>query len=262
MSTIQRGSDDDLDPQWQEAQARRRDEGLAATAERWNANPLGPHLLTFSGPLEDRPHTFCPGQTVAGADCPNCQKPLLCLLSLQTSKLPLRTSLPQAPVAIHLLYCWTCAIPFGPFSYRIHEDGRVEILQYLDRYSGCFGLAGPYDGYTGRYPESQVGLRALSVEEQGLARQLRADGEYPEAYRYLTHPVHQVGGVPMIHNPQTVQCPTCRQASPFFATICDNAVGQEYQRDSALTFTGNSGVQMVFHWCALCAVMSAYHSCD
>lgn len=253
-------SKEDLAQELHEAYVQHKAGRLAEAAERWKADPAEPHVLTFSGPLEARPHRFCPSPTVPGADCPNCKKPLLHLLSLKADRLPFWT-LPS-PAAIHLLYCWICAIPFDLFSYRIRQDGSVEILQYLDRSSDSIGPDGPYDGYTGIFPESRVGLRALSEEEQRIARQLSVGGEGPEEYRYLTEPIHQIGGFPLICNAYEVQCPACDQAAPFFATIRDNAAGHDYQSDPLLTFTGNSGIQMVFHWCASCAVMTAYHSCD
>lgn len=255
--------DDELAKVWHEAMSQHREEELgklSAEAERWQANPAEPYLLTFSGPLEDRPHAFCPSTPIQGADCPNCQKPLMRLLSLQTSELPFWNG--HGPASIHLLYCWTCAIPYDLFSYSIHADGSIEILRYLDSYGGSLGPDGPYEGFTGVFPESRVGLRALSPEEQRLALQLRSEDEYFEEYRYLTDAVHQIGGYPKIHNSQAVECPSCGKLSPFFATICDNAVGQDFQPEASLTFTQNYGVQMVFHWCAPCAVMTAYHSCD
>lgn len=248
------------DEELYEAAMRHAADGVAAAAERWNANPPQPYIVTFSGPLEARPHRFCPSPNVPGAECPNCKKPLVHLLSLQTDQLPFWSA--HSPAAIHLLYCWTCAIPYDSFSYRIHPDGSIEILHYLDRYSDCFGPSGPYEGYTGVFPESRVGLRALSDVEQGIARQILVGEIVPEEYRYLTEPVHQIGGFPMIYNPQEVACPACAQGAPFFATICDNAVGEQSQFDPLLSFTGNCGVQMVFHWCTSCAVMTAYHSCD
>lgn len=235
---------------------------MSDSAEQWQADPAEPYLLTFAGRLEKRPHRFCPSAAIAGADCPNCKKPLLRLLTLQTSELPFWRSRAKVPAAIHLLYCWTCAIPYGRFGYRIRRGGNVEILKYKDHEAGAFGPDGPYDGYTGKFPERKVGLRALSGKEQKLALQLRADEEFDEKNRHLTDPVHQIGGIPMIYNPEEVQCSACGRDIPFFATICDNARGQDYQADTSSTFVGCSSVQMVFHWCAACAVMTAYHSCS
>lgn len=254
------GTNDEFAREWNEAETQHSAERLAAEEAAWLANPAQPYLLTFSGNPEELPHRFCPKDPAPGSDCPNCKKPLLHLLSLDTTSLPFLVR-PHLP-AIHLLYCWTCAIPYDRFRYRIQSDGSVEILQALDKYEYSFGAGGPYDGYTGIFPESPVGLRALSVEEQDLARRLQ-EGEHSSGeYRYLTEPVHQIGGMPMIYNWEVVECSECGQTAPFFATICDNATGQDSQPEPSLTFTNYWGVQMVFHWCEACAIMTAYHSCD
>jgi len=47
------------------------------------------------------------------------------------------------------------------------------------------------------------------------------------------------------------------------AAICDKAAGNEdINAEQNETFTGNSGVQMVFLFCRDCSVVTAYHSCD
>jgi hypothetical protein len=237
-------------------------EQLRRAKAKWLANPSEPYLVTFSGPEEDRPHTFCPEDRIAEADCPNCRKPLLMLASFETQRLPFSLG-DRAPSNLHLLYCWTCAIPYDWFSYRIGALGEVEVIEFLDRYADALGPAGPYEGYTGVFPQSRVGLRALTHEEQELALQLQARGEHPESLWYLTEEAHQIGGIPKIWNLRDdALCPMCSRAAPFFATICDNAVGQEFQADRTKTFTGNCGVRVVFHYCAACSVMKAYHSCD
>src|SRR5581483_10617814 len=78
---------------------------------QWLANPSQPYLLTFSGPKTERPHVFCGSNEIAGAECPNCRKPLLRIASFLTAALPF--SLGDTPPSyIHLLYCWQCAIPY------------------------------------------------------------------------------------------------------------------------------------------------------
>jgi hypothetical protein len=100
------------------------------------------------------------------------------------------------------------------------------------------------------FPAKNVGLRPVTAEEEQRAREAASD------------PVHQVGGYAMIYNPGPVECTECGEHSPFFATIADSAVGQKSERDEKKTFTGNCGVQMVFHFCTACSVIAAYHSVD
>ena len=58
---------------------------------------------------------------------------------------------PSKTQVIHLLYCWTCSIPFGVFRYRLMEDSSVQILEVPPAYEYAFGAEGPYEGYTGTF---------------------------------------------------------------------------------------------------------------
>ena len=252
---------DGLLADWLETKQQDRTNQLLEYRANWRANPAEPYLLTFDGPLADRPHRFCGVNDVPGAECRNCKKPLLRMLTLTTAALPFSVG-PHSPPRLHLLYCWTCALSYEPFSYRISPGGDVEILTSVDTSQGPFGPVGPYEGYTGVFPEIAVGLRALSKEEQELAVELHARQEFPKEHWYLTDPVHQIGGFPMAYNAQSMSCPECGETAPLFATLADNAAGQEFQTDKAKTFVNNCGVQTVFHYCADCSVMTAYHSCD
>ena len=126
---------------------------------------------------------------------------------------------------------------------------------------GQFGLDGPYDGYSGQYALKRVALMALSKEEQG--KQLAAQSDSDLALEAFTDQKHQVGGYPVIANPQSVVCPACSKEAPFLALICDDASGNkpgEVPTENA--FTDNPGVQVIFHFCRDCSVVSAYHSAD
>ena len=54
-------------------------------------------------------HVFCGPNNIPGAWCPNCDKPLLNILDLDTSdpRLELGTALPSS---LPLLCCWTCNV--------------------------------------------------------------------------------------------------------------------------------------------------------
>ena len=133
----------------------------------------------------------------------------------------------------------------------------------MKEYQGALGPDGLYDSYTGEFPEVRVGLRPLSDAEEQRALELRASCEWPVGEEHLTDPVHQIGGFPMIYNEwDNITCPLCRNAVPFLATICDSAEGQQAPLDPNKSFVDNFGVQMVFHYCGPCRVVTAYHSCD
>jgi hypothetical protein len=167
---------------------------------------------------------------------------------------------------VHLLYCWTCSIPFGDFSYRVEADGSISLLQVPARQPESeFGLSGPYDGYIGVFPHRYVALRPLTVDEQNkLAVRLSGNFDDDSEDEYdLYSARHQVGGQPFIDNPTSISCPVCSKEIPLLAAICDDATGNDpFGIKPEYSFAGNGGVQIVFHFCRVCSVISAYHSCD
>jgi hypothetical protein len=223
---------------------------------RADPNPLHGFRLNFKPKAGEHKHDFCGPIKIRGAACPNCAKPLLRVLSLDPADSRLNVD-PATTSAIHLLYCWTCSIPYGVFSYRIRSDGAVALLGLPPAHEGAFGPDGPYDGYTGKFPLRKVGLVALSEEEREEEKLAQSD---PDAALDL-FPKHQVGGFPVILNPQAVACPACLRPSPFLAVICDDASGNRPGEVPAeASFVDNLEVQMVFHFCRGCSIVSAYHS--
>ncbi len=93
---------------------------------RTKGNPEWGYKLNFAPNPSEVSHEFCGPNDIIGALCPNCNKPLLRLLSLDAKDRVLNLDVTRSRV-VHLLYCWTC-IPFGEFSYQIKSDGRVQIL--------------------------------------------------------------------------------------------------------------------------------------
>jgi hypothetical protein len=129
---------------------------------RSNGNPEWGYKLNFSPAGSEVLHEFCGEHNISGAVCPNCDKPLLRPLSLDAKDPVLNFDEARHPI-VHLLYCWTCSIPYGEFSYRIGEDGSVKILQVPPRKPDSeFGPEGPYDGYTGVFRNCHVALQPLS----------------------------------------------------------------------------------------------------
>ncbi len=185
------------------------------------------------------------------------------LLSLHAKDVRLNFDVVRHPV-VHLLYCWTCSVPFGEFSYRVGGDGTIELLQVAPRQPTMeFGSEGPYDGYTGVFPYRQVGLQQQTADEQRMLTARQSDDSDGDDDDELFSPRHQVGGYPLIYNPGKVFCPVCSVEMPLLAAICDDATGNDpFGVEPEHSFAGNGGVQMLFHFCRGCSVVSAYHSCD
>jgi hypothetical protein len=222
------------------------------------SNPANGLRLNFEPVASEHQHDFCGPNEISGAICPACSKPLLRVLSLSAADSRLNADPAKTP-AVHLLYCWTCSIPYGHFSYRVRQDGTVEVLDLPPTTEYAFGPDGPYDGYTGTYPMKKVSLVALSEEERQAEKLAHSDMDLA----FTLFPRHQIGGTPVILNSEAIACPACLKPSPFLAVICDDASGNRPGEVAARdSFVGNLGVQMVFHFCRECSVVTAYHSND
>lgn len=217
------------------------------------------YRLNFSPADGDIVHYFCGVNEIRGGICPNCDKPLLRLLSLDARDARLEFDSSRHPF-VHLLYCWTCGIPFGRFTYRVTSAGGIELLQIPPKYQYEFGPGGPYDGFTGVFEHRLVSLQPLSPEQQDsqIAR-FFSDSDTDDEVGLG----HQIGGYPKIYDPSKTTCPICSTEMPLLANICNDATGNNPDGVKGTdTFTDNAGVQMVFSFCRNCSVVSAYHSSD
>lgn len=227
-------------------------------------DPEWGYSLNFNPSPNEALHDFCGENDVAGGSCPNCARSLTKLLALH-AKDPLLNLDRDRLSVVHLVYCWTCSIPFGEFSYKVEKDGSVTILSFPPRQPDAeHGLKGPYDGYTGIFPKIEISLKSIEAKDQMNLRQRWESNDreidVPEGF---DEPRHQVGGFPFIYNPIKTNCPECSRDMPLFVTICNDAHGNDPWRQPATeTFVGNGGVQMVFHFCRKCSIVSAYSSSD
>lgn len=240
-----------------------RKEEMVEYNKQPEGNPNRGYLLNFSPKSGQVQHQFCGTHSIKGAACPNCRRPLMRVLSLSAKDAVLNLDPAKTPL-VHLLYCWTCSIPFGEFSYMVNSDESVKLLQVPERKPDSeFGLEGPYEGYTGVYPLQEIALDPMDEEDDAKLNAARmSEGEY-DLDDDLFEPRHQVGGSPFIYNSQTIMCPNCSKEMPLLAALCNDATGNApWNSEESNTFTGNGGVQMVFQFCRDCAIVSAYHSCD
>ena len=221
------------------------------------------YWLSFAPHVDAVQHDFCGQPNIQGASCPNCSKPLLRVLSLSAKDAALDFDCAKTPF-IHLLYCWTCSIPYGSFSYRMNEDGSVKLLQIPERMPDTeFGLAGPYEGYTGEFALCHVSLIPQSDSEGKKLKERWSSNAEDETDHPAFEPRHQVGGYPFIYNPFKLNCPECSREMKLLASICNDATGNNpWQSEPSKSFVDNGGVQMFFQFCTNCSVISAAHSCD
>jgi hypothetical protein len=185
--------------------------------------------------------------------CPNCRRPLLRVLTLDTRdpRLELNTTT-VGSLPLPLLFCWRCNVSQGPFYYRLLSEPLVELLIYN---RGGVEADFPYPDYPDYFPESPVTLAAIPPDVQERLVKIN-EGEIDDMQ--LGRPRHQIGGIPYLfqYEPERQSsCAVCHAPMPFLATICDD-------NGDARGFTENSGVQMLFRYCRRCCVVLAYQQCD
>ncbi len=208
-------------------------------------------------------HYFCGENCIPGAHCPNCDKPLLLMLNLDTTDPRLElTGFPSR--MLPLLYCWTCDIAQDPpFCYRVLSDGSVELVRFGKGRSQPDDF--PYAPYPVFFPGSAATLRQVPADVEE-AMQWYECGTRDEAlekrYGAIVDRVyddwtrHQVGGIPMmIQCAVEVKCQVCGQPAPLLAAIADNTTDDR-------GFVANAGVQSLFHVCLACASIHAYSEFD
>ena len=205
----------------------------------FDADPLQPTIESvpaagFGLHLEERGrHLFCGAHDIAGAGCPNCDRPLMRMMSLDASDE--RIELAGLGVErVPLLFCWLCNIAQDVTQYRLRGDGGMELLRFK---RGTQGPDFPYPGYPVSFPEARFELAPVPIAATDAPR-------------------HQVGGRPfVVQGLRDVRCKVCRRRMRFLACIADDAT-------QGGTFAGNSWVQTVFHVCLDDGVIASYHECD
>lgn len=216
-------------------------------------SPEQGYWLRFSQEHSRFLHKTCGAHTIAGAECPNCQKPLLLVLSLDTADE--RLILDASPLnPLPLLYCWRCNLSQANFFYQINDAG-VRVLKWR---KGGVQADFPYKRYPMHFPETVLDVSPLTVREQSIIRAINhGDDELDDdEAEHLRHPAHQVGGEPICYNSDRgMKCVQCSATAPLLATIADNAAPR-------CSFTQNEYVQMMFFLCRKCWIVGAYQQCD
>lgn len=216
----------------------------------------GYFAVTLDGPSEPRySHLLCGRTVLRGAISPNSGRPLLQLLALDVSDE--RLDLPRPSLAaLPLLYSWTCPISEGVFSYRVTID-HVELIAFE---SGNPYEDFPYEDYPAAFAGRPVDLVPLTGAEQDAILCLNTrDIPFAERDRLadLDKPRHQVGGVPRLLQPpiDEMKCPSCGAAMPLLASIAS-------ENGAPRGFADNDFVQVIYHLCRACVVLSCYHMAD
>jgi len=200
-------------------------------------------------------HYFNGPHSIPGAHCPNCDRPLLCFLTLDTRD-PRLCMMDMPFSALPLLYCWTCTISFEEFYYRLNADGGgVTLLKYGNGIDANRNFAP--DEVPLYFPLSPVELIKMTDEQVAFMDRLRNGETVFAAGDWVDTPTHQLGGLPHLcqgwDDPMFI-CPMCGKEMPFLAAITDQVFPADIF-ESAL-------IDIVYSYCADCHVVGAIHQCD
>lgn len=232
-------------------------------------------------------------QSIDGAWCPNCNKPLLSLASIDTRD-P-RLGLTHLPLArIPLLYCMRCCISWADgdvnttglqrhrhthacgttadsfsgngceFYYHVSAAESVSILVYNEGYDAEYL---PYPDYPDSFPGIPVMLQPINEQERWYCQRMnRYEEEHPaeseniEAsyafqtqYDYLNDWTHQLGGEPCFWNPPCDLTCPCCGAVMPFLALIEDNVSA-----GTPDMSGGAGGQLTFHLCPDCSIIGVY----
>lgn len=204
-------------------------------------------------------HVFCGPHEVKLGSCPNCERQLLKLLSIDLRDRRMADLSSGDLARIDLMYCWTCALSQDVFCYRLKSSNEIDILKFK---KGRTEPEFPYPNYPEFFPAKPIALEVIKAEDEviqamineGRLNEQEVISKRPE----LCRPRNQIGGVPYLvqKNPgQSLICPACNTDMPFLASIVDDA-------ENGLIFTGNDYVQVLYCYCRDCRVVAAFQQCD
>ena len=227
----------------------------------FNAEPPGGYFVTLQNVTirmdQEWHHIFCGPNDILGAFCPNCHRPLLLLLSLDTKDYRLYLLAVPFP-RLFLVFCWTCELSQKLFYYVQNAQG-IDILDYR---KGQSYDDFPYRNYPVYFPKANAVLEQIPNGDQEIIRMLNRDAidswEVIRSRPDLAKPRHQVGGEPYLVQQNVydeIRCLICGKSMPFLAAIGDEAL-------DGIGFTGNEFVQVLFHFCRKCNLVAAYQQTD
>ena len=206
--------------------------------------PIKGYFVDFRSALHEQipfNHVFCGPQDLSGAICPNCHKPLLRFLALDTADPSLELQECSASV-VSLLFCWTCNVAQSEFFYQIGQGKAVNLLRCG---GGGVETDFPYEDYPVFFPGAPVVLRPIGAESQDVSTQLNAGDGYS-----------QVGGKPyLLQGGRPLRCIICGLKMPILASIGNDCLDER-------GLVGSSDVQVLYHFCHQCCVVGAYQECD
>jgi hypothetical protein len=236
-------------------------------------NPLCPGFALRFGARSARwGHYLGGSHSIRGAQCPNCEKPLIQYLSLNVRD-P-RLNLDSLGVErLSLLSCMRCALCFRKFEYQLHGTTQIAILRahlgermWEDWYRRGIGdeleqlhfdLSPIPEHIQDLHRRMTEGYQPTQSEELEIA-QFTGNFANPDVGGYpIVDGVNQIGGLTFFTQPIRIpRCTQCawqgtRRRMSFLASLVDN--------DRLHLRIGIEGVQVLFFLCPDCRVICVIH---
>ena len=200
---------------------------------------------------------FCGSHDIEGATCPNCKKPLLRFLTVNSDDKHIDIGKYQYK-KIHFMYCWTCNISQREFFYQIIDDNKVSIIQYS---KGGVQKDFPYPNYPENFPLGKIDFIEISEEDQRIISKVNSEEidefDLPDKDSHLSIPKHQFGGEPCLVQMEfdKINCPKCKSEMQFIVSIADDCIDDR-------GFVENEYVQVLYYYCKDCCMIGAIQHSD
>ncbi|MCP3933362.1 MAG: hypothetical protein GY705_30200 [Bacteroidetes bacterium] len=225
--------------------------------------------LDFSN-VDEFVHYYGGEHSIEDAECPNCNKPLILHLTLDTSDTRLNIS-NKIFSKMPLVYCMRCSLSWYDFQYQILSNEKVRLIQYYEGET----VQDDWDEEIGveSFPKIKFGLKPVPKDVESLYDKLNSGAELTEdeeseiAKFTDKYAIPEVGGYPIVDISNQIGgraflcqqlddpvCPGCEKDMYFIASLTND-------KRNSLKITFN-GVQIVYFYCPDCYLVHVQHSCD
>jgi hypothetical protein len=209
---------------------------------------------------------------IRSADCPNCDKPLMQYMSINTADDRLNLGFLGVD-RLPLLYCMRCALCWRVFEYYVKSSDAISIVRvhrgertWDDWYGDGFGDELP-KRYFDLYPIPEHiqylhgrisrGYQPTDAEELEISR-FTGKVAQPEVGGYpIVDAINQIGGETFFVQPiNTPMCRVCKENGmkrhmSFVASLVND--------DRTRLRIGHDGVQVLFFTCCSCGLIHVIH---
>lgn len=229
------------------------------------------YLLEFSACSKYR-HAIGGSHRIAGAECPNCSKPLMLHLTIDLSdpRIDIRpTNLSSLP----LLYCSRCSLSWHPFCYRIVDNRRIAIQKAFrgeTQWSEWYELVGVDSFEERRFELLPMPVRLQELcDELNRGKTLTSEEEAEFAFFTKRHALEECGGYPIVDVFSQIggRSYLAQRSDDPLCDLCLKCDVQRRMRFLACLTNDESngirvtydGVQIVYYYCEFCQSICVIH---